>query len=171
MITMEINLNPTIPRLITAAAFTLMTTTSYAQSSLPDPKVTPGAVDPRVTQQNLHQTVCVPGYSKSVRPPSSDTDRWKRNALRLSGYLDQSISHYEWDHKIPIEVGGSPTSLLNQWLEYRYPDDGWDVALKDKFENEMHRRLCSGQISLSEAQEAFAGDWRAAYNHYVIGAD
>jgi hypothetical protein len=164
-------LHPTITRLAVAAVFGLAATASHAQSSLPDPKVTPGAVDPSITQENIHSTVCVPGWSKRVRPPVTMTEKWKRDALRQSGYLDQNISHYEWDHLIPIEVGGSPTSLLNQWLEYHHPDDGWDFDLKDQFENEMHRRLCSGRVSLTEAQQAFVGDWREAYNHYVIGAD
>lgn len=35
---------------------------------LPDPACTPGAVDPRVTQNNISATICKRGYSTSVRP-------------------------------------------------------------------------------------------------------
>ena len=41
---------------------------------LPDPKCTPGATDPRVTQSNIQSTICVPGYTKTVRPSTSVTD-------------------------------------------------------------------------------------------------
>lgn len=159
----------TIRRLTCAAVFSVAATAAFAQPSVPDPTVTPGAVDPRVTQENIHSTVCVPGYSASVRPPAAKTEEWKREALNASSYPDRNIKHYEWDHKIPIEVGGNPTDRSNQWLEYRYPADGWDVDLKDRFENWMHRELCAGRVTLLEAQQAFADDWRDAYNRDVIG--
>ncbi|MER5175479.1 MAG: hypothetical protein ABJB76_09115 [Candidatus Nitrosocosmicus sp.] len=40
---------------------------------LPDPNCTPGATNPNVTQKNIHQTICVPGYSASIRPDPSYT--------------------------------------------------------------------------------------------------
>lgn len=33
---------------------------------LPNPRMTPGAIDPSVTQENIHKTVCVKGYTKTV---------------------------------------------------------------------------------------------------------
>lgn len=157
-------------RFVLAAAFSLTATAAYAQDSLPRPDLTPGATNPDVTQDNIHQTICVPGYSARVRPPSWETNQWKLETLHASGYPDQNPSHYEWDHLIPIEAGGSPTSRLNQWLEYRRPADGWGVGVKDRFENEIHKRLCSNRITLAEAQQAFIGDWRHGYKHYILGA-
>jgi hypothetical protein len=49
----------------------LLSTPALACTSadgLPDPWCTPGAIDPAVTQENLQETICVPDYSKSVRP-------------------------------------------------------------------------------------------------------
>ncbi|MEZ0069652.1 hypothetical protein ABIA32_005699 [Streptacidiphilus sp. MAP12-20] len=46
---------------------------------LPDPRCTPGAVNPAVTQANLRQTLCRRGgYTASVRPPKGVTDAEKR---------------------------------------------------------------------------------------------
>ena len=41
----------------------------YAQSPLPDPKLTPGAVNPDVTQQTIETTICVRGWTRLVRAP------------------------------------------------------------------------------------------------------
>ena len=52
-----------------------------AQGPLPDPAVTPGALNPEVTQENIHETVCVKGWTASVRPAEESTYRMKRAAL------------------------------------------------------------------------------------------
>jgi hypothetical protein len=46
---------------------------------------TPGATDPAVTQANIHQTICIPGYSKTVRPPSRYTSKLKHRQLAAEG--------------------------------------------------------------------------------------
>src|SRR6185437_12780780 len=38
-------------------------------ASYPDASITPGAIDPRVSQGNVQQTICVSGYTARVRPP------------------------------------------------------------------------------------------------------
>src|SRR5262249_1857048 len=40
---------------------------------LPDTTLTPGAKDDNVTQESIAQTICVPGYTKSVRKVSTKT--------------------------------------------------------------------------------------------------
>jgi len=37
---------------------------------LPNSHVTPGALNPSVTQANIHSTICVRGYTKTIRPPA-----------------------------------------------------------------------------------------------------
>jgi hypothetical protein len=37
---------------------------------MPDPVLTQGAINPSVTQENIHQTACVKGYTKTIRPPA-----------------------------------------------------------------------------------------------------
>ncbi len=84
---------------------------NYSQF-LPNPKLTPGAIDPRVTQDNIKSTVCVSGYTKTVRPVVTYTSSLKRTQLD-SGYrigTDTKMRDYEEDHLIPLEVGGNPST-------------------------------------------------------------
>jgi hypothetical protein len=37
--------------------------------ALPRHDLTPGAIDPRVTQSNIRNTICRRGYTSTVRPP------------------------------------------------------------------------------------------------------
>jgi len=39
----------------------------HLHGDLPDPECTPGVAHAGVTQANIHQTICVPGYSKKIR--------------------------------------------------------------------------------------------------------
>jgi hypothetical protein len=49
-------------------------------SDLPDSSLTPGAINPEITQQNIQQTVCVKGYTKTIRPPTNYTNKQAINA-------------------------------------------------------------------------------------------
>lgn len=40
---------------------------------LPDPQLTPGVTNPDVTQATIDKTICVPGWTKTIRPPASYT--------------------------------------------------------------------------------------------------
>jgi hypothetical protein len=134
---------------------------------LPNPRLTPGATNPAVTPATIHSTICVPGYSSSVRPSESDTEALKYRQLD-SGYTlrgDTSARDYEEDHLIPLEVGGSPTSVRNLWPEPW--DVTWNAGRKDRLENVMHELVCSGRVGLRAAQRVFATNWIAGYERYV----
>ena len=139
---------------------------AIAEPGLPNPLLTPGSIDPRVTQANIRSTICRKGgYTASVRPPVSYTEPLKFSDIKLYGYSDRRASHYELDHLISLELGGNPTDPRNLWPE---PHNGqWNSYLKDKLENRLHDLVCSGQLSLAEAQQAIATDWIAAYKKYV----
>jgi|688.fasta_scaffold59626_3 hypothetical protein len=125
----------------------LVSTLSYAY----EPPV--GAIDTKVTQNNLATTVCVPGYSSKVRPPVSYTNRLKYKLARPTG-VDPTA--YELDHYVPLAVGGHPTSLNNLWLE-----DWPNARKKDVLETRTHRDLCAGKITLVDAQKIFiSGLWK-----------
>src|SRR5579872_5329391 len=47
--------------------------TCHEKNGLPDPTCTPGSIDPAVTQATILSTICVNGYTKTVRPPVSYT--------------------------------------------------------------------------------------------------
>ena len=53
--------------------------------SLPDPRCTPGAVSPAVTQANISSTICRRGYTEKVRPPESVTEPEKKASLAAYG--------------------------------------------------------------------------------------
>jgi hypothetical protein len=54
---------------------------------------------------------------------------------------------YQEDHLISLELGGHPTDPRNLWPE-PYPR----ASEVDSIENELNAKLCSGQMSLEQAQ-------------------
>jgi hypothetical protein len=61
-------------------------------NGLPDPGCTPGAVDPRVSQTTVGQTVCVRGYTATVRPPREVTDCIKGQQMGAYGLTGQRLA-------------------------------------------------------------------------------
>lgn len=137
------------------------------RDALPRPSMTPGALNPAVTPATLDQTVCIPGYSKGIRPPERYTEALKRRQLRAYGYADQKIWHYEEDHLVPLSIGGSPTSPRNLWPEPHDVQGGWGSYAKDRLEYFMWRAVCDGRIPLRTAQGIFMHDWIAGYQRYL----
>jgi hypothetical protein len=118
-----------------------------ADAILADPARTPGVLNPDVTQENIRTTICRHGWTETIRPPTSYTDELKRRQMRQYGETG-SLSDYQEDHLISLELGGSPTDPRNLWPE-PYPRAS-DV---DKIENELNAAVCSGQLTLAQAQQ------------------
>ena len=108
--------------------------------------LTPGVVDPRVTQATIHQTICVSGWTKTVRPPAQYTSRLKLEQLRQLG-LPGGPGDYQEDHLISLELGGHPTDPRNLW-----PEPHPRAEQVDQVENELNRDVCSGRLKLVEAR-------------------
>lgn len=124
----------------------------------------PGAINPDITQANISQTVCVPGYSATIRPPGFFTSNLKRNQIAKLG-LTGGMADYEEDHLIPLSIGGAPQDANNLWPEpWKGP---WNAHTKDRLELKLHTMVCKGQISLVAAQQAVASNWITAYQQYV----
>ena len=132
---------------------------------LPDPGMTPGAVDPSINQDNIQQTVCVRGYTKTVRPPAYYTNDLKKRQIREYGYPDRNPKHYEEDHLIPLSLGGNPRDERNLWPEPRNGE--WNAGRKDQLEFVLYRMVCRGEIGLLEAQQAISSNWINAWTRYV----
>ncbi len=114
---------------------------------LADPRRTPGVLNPDVTQANIRSTICRSGWTSTIRPPSSYTDALKRRQMRA--YLEPgSMSQYQEDHFISLELGGDPTDPRNLWPE-PYPR----ASQMDQQENELNAEVCSGRLSLADAQQ------------------
>jgi hypothetical protein len=129
----------------------------------PNPALTPGVTNPAVTQATISTTICVSGYTATIRPPTSYTNKLKTQQIAQYGYVDKNLSDYEEDHLISLEIGGSPTDPRNLWPEphtLKAPD-GTEVGsfVKDRFENYLGRAVCKGSMSLVAAQRAIANDW------------
>jgi hypothetical protein len=128
--------------------------------ALPDAGCTPGAIDPAVTQANIARTICHAGYSESVRPSESITEREKRASLRAYGDT-KPLSAYEYDHLVSLELGGAPNDARNLW-----PEPGASPNPKDSLENRLHARVCGHLMTLAAAQRAIAQNWVAAYRRF-----
>jgi hypothetical protein len=131
-----------------------------APSLYPDPSRTPSARNPAVSQSTISETICVPGWTKTVRPSGAETHRIKLEMMRELNSAG-SLSEYELDHYLPIELGGCPDCLDNLWLEPYGPGPG--AHEKDEVENYLHRRVCDGSMALQEAQRAIVADWYRVY--------
>jgi hypothetical protein len=128
---------------------------------LPDAGCTPGAVDPAVTQDTILQTICIANYTTKVRPPTSYTTPLKRTLMLAYGYAGQTLADYELDHLISLELGGAPRDPANLWPE---PWTGLaNARQKDVVENSLHSQVCSGALTLADAQQQIATDWLAVY--------
>ncbi len=130
--------------------------------ALPDPTMTPGAIDPTVTLERI----CTES-TRRRRPPST----------RLCDAVFAAYSippahryEYECDHDVPIALGGLTVST-NLW-----PQPNVEAAIKDRLEAEMQRRACAAYRTLAPAeaeeilrqeQRKIAEDWPAAARRYL----
>ncbi len=135
--------------------------------SLPDARCTPGALNPAATQATIATTICRSGWTSTVRPPESVTEPEKLASMRAYGESADSAHAYEYDHLVPLELGGAVNDPRNLWPEPDYATrSGFYLNPKDKLERALNRMVCNGSISLSEAQLLAARDWVAAYRRY-----
>lgn len=153
-------------RPLVAVAFLVLLSGSAAagEHDLPDPRLTPGDAIEGVTAEQ----VCTPGYAHSVRHVTAET---KREVFAEYG-LERNHTGYcggrrgcEIDHVISLELGGS-NSIKNLWPQ-SYDSQPWNAHVKDHLENRLHELVCSGRMSLDEAQHAIATNWISAYQQYV----
>ena len=122
---------------------------------LPDRACTPGSVDPAVTQAAIRATICRAGWTGTIRPPESETERAKFDvAYPAYGIPAGTVS--ELDHLVPLELGGS-NDISNLW-----PEAGSIPNPKDTVENALRADVCSGSMTLAAVQRAIAADWITA---------
>jgi len=108
-----------------------------------------------VTQESARETICVVGWTRSIRPASAYTRRVKQELLRELDLPRESASRYELDHRIPLSLGGAPYERANLELQ------PWDEAPeKDRKEACLSRAVCAGRLTLAAARERIWRDWR-----------
>jgi hypothetical protein len=109
------------------------------------PTYSPGAILDVTVQQ-----ICTPGYASSVRAVTTP----EKNAI----YAEYGITNhtgYVIDHLVSLELGGS-NDPSNLW-----PEPADEAKRKDRVENALHDALCSGQMSLGDAQAQIKTWWTA----------
>ena len=104
------------------------------------------------------------GYSASVRPPERITAKEKLGSMAAYGD-GGSPSDFEYDHLVSLELGGAANDPRNLW-----PEPGASPNPKDSVENALHRLVCSGQMSLAQAQKIIATGWIAYFKSHGFGS-
>ena len=133
------------------------------RGQLPDPRCTPGSIDPAVSRVTIRSTICKRGWTTTVRPPEAQTERFKYN-VAYPAYGTPRSERTELDHLVPLELGGS-NDATNLWPEYPPNPNP-----KDKVENALNHAVCGGRVSLTAAQNAIASDWLTAESKLGLSA-
>jgi len=132
----------------------------------PDAHCTPGAANPSVTQQTIDSTICHSGWTATVRPPESITRPEKLASMAAYG-IHSSTSGFEYDHQIPLELGGAVNDARNLWPEPDYATrSGFYLNPKDRLETALKHLVCNGSMSLATAQRLIATNWVSAFHRY-----
>lgn len=116
-------------------------------------RCTPGVINPAVTQDNIHSTVCVPGWTNKVQPAADYAAALKLRQMRDFGEAG-SPQNYKEDHLIPLSLGGAPTDPKNM-----FPQPTAKTTEKEELEDRLHQSVCAGQMTLAAAQAQMRRDW------------
>jgi len=132
---------------------------------VPNPKLTPGHALPNLTQAE----VCAPDFGKKLPVISEELQKKVFAAYGLphgnrTGYC-LSADGCAIDRLIPSSLGGT-NDLKNLWV-LPYADPAWNVKAKTALEEKLHSLVCSGDLSLNEAQSVIATDWISAYQNLI----
>jgi hypothetical protein len=108
----------------------------------------PGVRYHAVRQATIDSTICVKGWTATIRPPVAYTGalkKWLLTDQRLPG----TVSDYQLDHLLSLELGGAPYATGNLWMQ-----DAAQGHVDDGMENRLHRDVCAGKLTLVQAQRA-----------------
>jgi hypothetical protein len=116
-----------------------------------------------VTQDDISSTICSAGYAESIRPPEKVTEPEKIGSAAAYGYTGP-LDTAEYDHLIPLELGGDPNDPANLWVEPNdQPTATTTTNTKDSLEDDLNRLVCSDRMTLAAARQAIATDWVMAF--------
>ena len=123
---------------------------------LPNRSFTPGSVRP-VSFAEL----CAAKHEEVIRKV---TPTLRHTVFQEYGMGNAPADDYEIDYLITPGLGGSD-EITNLWPEPRYNTE-WNSYVKDQLEEHLHQMVCSGEVSLSTAQQDIANNWIDAYKKY-----
>lgn len=155
---------------VVSAVIVLSTLTPVVTNwDLPIATLTPGITNSTVTQANISTTICKSGWTATIRPPVSYTNKLKAQQLATTykyevAAFGSTLTGYEEDHLISLELGGNPTDPKNLWPQ---PYAGNNSHQKDVVETKLKTLVCTGKLTLVAAQKAISTNWVDAYSKYV----
>jgi hypothetical protein len=126
----------------------------------PDINITPGSI----ISTDI-ETICVSGYSSSVRNVSGKLKKAVYDSYNVLK-SDRGGSTSKMDHLIPLMIGGS-NNINNLWPHYFNTDSGYGVLKKNDLENTLHRLVCKGKIDIKYSQLCISANWINCYNKHV----
>jgi len=122
---------------------------------LPDQRLTPG-VARSVTLKELCTT-----STKLVRNvPESEKKAVYKEYGQIGNDRSKCAEGQEIDHLISLEIAGS-NDIKNLWPQSFCGTN--NARDKDKLENELHRRICSGKMTIQQAQSCISTNWISCY--------
>ena len=110
--------------------------------------------------------LCEVGYTKTVRHVSATT---RKLVFKRYGITRGHWGEYEVDHFISLTLGGNNSigNLFPQPYEVYLSVNGKDIRMgareKDVVENNLHKRICKGEITEKQAQEIITTNWVGYY--------
>ena len=129
---------------------------------VPDPRCTPGGVDPSVTAETLRDRHWRTGCIRNCQTSEAEKHvayTWYNLRRPRANSGDYQVC--ELDHLVPLELGGAD-GMGNIWpecgpngavLEDRY------FKMKDRVENYLAEMVKVGRIPLNSAQRGIAANW------------
>ena len=124
-------------------------------AELPNSKLTPGYMRDVSVRE-----LCTTSTSLVRNVPESLKQKIFHNYGMNSNDRSVCKEGYEIDHLVSLELGGA-NDERNLWPQsYCGSNNAHD---KDKLENELHRRVCKGQMNLIDAQMCIKTDWVMCY--------
>jgi hypothetical protein len=105
-----------------------------------------------------------PRWIASRRPSKSVTDKWKREVMAAYGMSGQPLSSVEGDHIGSLELDGDPGYTRGPTgLPVNFYPELWNgpagAHIKDHEEDALHSKVCSGVLTLDQAQHQLITDW------------
>lgn len=125
------------------------------ESSLPDARLTPGAI--RFVSR---EQACVAAAPDGGPVPAEMAEQ----VFRRYGIRQPRPRAYEVDYLITPALGGAE-DMSNLWPQ-PYTEGVWTAHVKDALEDYMRTLVCEGKLDLATAQQELAGNWIAAYRKY-----
>ncbi|MDR3561796.1 MAG: hypothetical protein P4N59_10225 [Negativicutes bacterium] len=128
---------------------------------LPDRKVTPGAINPKIVADPSGKSIMVNGVEANVCAKSFSSDPYRTSTEAMNRQVCEtyevkgcpSAEKGQFDHLIPLQIGGAD-AINNLWWQ---PEP--DHTVKTQVEGTLKDLICTGRISLQFAQQCMQHNW------------